>query len=306
MDFKKLEAFAWIARLGSFTAAARKLNTTQPAISLRVQQLERSLKTTLFEEPRRVANLTPHGRDLLEYAERILSLASEAQAKIGDPAAVAGRLRIGVGEAVALSWFPDLVARLNSMFPDVVIESEVDLTAGLWGKFDAGELELLLLPGPPIGRSLETRNLGSAKFLWMASPKLNLPSGRPLQPSDLKNLSIITLSRDSVLYQIAEDWFHTTDTRPKTMDICNSMAVVASLTVSGLGVSMLPPQIYRAEIDRGDLVILDIRPRIEPISYVCVHRKDREPGLVQLVSEIASKVSTFRETLDTGSRSVHR
>lgn len=294
MDFKKLEAFVWISRLGSFTAAARKLNTTQPAISLRMQQLESSLNTELFEHPRRAAALTPQGRNLLDYAERILSLASEAQAKIGDPTAVAGRLRVGVGEAIALTWFPDLVARLNAIFPDVVIEAEVDLTAGLWDKFDAGNLELLLLPGPPRGRSLETREIGSAEFSWMASPILDLPTDRPLRSKDFENLSVITLSKDSILNQIAEDWFSANDLRPKTMDICNSMAVVASLTASGLGISILPPQIYQTEIDNNKLIQLNIQPTIDPVRYICAYRNDHEPRLVQLVANLASEISTFQ------------
>ncbi|MDP6788147.1 MAG: LysR family transcriptional regulator [Rhodospirillales bacterium] len=46
--FLQLEAFYWVALLGSFRAAAHQLNLTQPAVSLRVRELERELDTRLF------------------------------------------------------------------------------------------------------------------------------------------------------------------------------------------------------------------------------------------------------------------
>ncbi len=74
MNMKQLETFAWTVRLGSFSAAARKLNSSQPAVSMRIQELEKNLSIDLFENPRRATRLTPGGRELMEYAERILEL----------------------------------------------------------------------------------------------------------------------------------------------------------------------------------------------------------------------------------------
>ncbi len=295
MNLKQLETFAWIVRLGSFTAAARKLNSSQPAISMRIQELEKSLSIDLFDGPRRATRLTSRGRELMEYAERILSLASEAETRLGDPAAVAGRIRVGVGETIALAWLPDFIARLNQRFPKLVIESEVDLTAGLWTRFDAGELEFLLLPGPPRGANLVVDNLGIEPYAWMASPKLDLPRRRPLGPRDLEPWPIITLSRDSLLHELTETWFRGKRAEPHRMDVCNSLGVVASLTVSGLGISMLPPQIYRREIERGELMVLETEPRLRPIEFISVYRRDREPTFIRSIADIAVETSTFRK-----------
>ena len=76
MNLKHLETFAWIARLGSFSAAAERLGTSQPAVSMRIAELERTLGTKLFDRAGRSARITPKGRELIDYAERILSLAS--------------------------------------------------------------------------------------------------------------------------------------------------------------------------------------------------------------------------------------
>lgn len=293
MNFKQLETFAWTVRLGGFSAAAHKLNSSQSAVSMRIQELERTLSLELFESPRRATRLTPKGRELLEYAERILALASEAEARLGDPVTLSGRIRIGVGETVALAWLPDFIARLNETYPQLIIESEVDLTASLWNRFRMGELEIMLLPGPALGSNLRVNSLGTTPYTWMASPKLNLPDDRPLTPADLEPLPIITLSRDSVLHEITESWFRDNRAEPHRMDVCNSLGVVASLTIAGLGISMLPPAIYRREIERGELMVLEVEPKLPLLDFISVFRPDREPAFIKSIADIAIATSTF-------------
>ena len=60
-----LETLCWIARPGSFTAAAERLNTTQPAISKRVKELEDAIGISLFQRQGRRMELTLQGRDLV-------------------------------------------------------------------------------------------------------------------------------------------------------------------------------------------------------------------------------------------------
>ena len=141
MNLKHLEAFIWITRLGSFSAAARRLNSSQPAISMRIQELEKTLGVKLFDRGSRTARITPKGREFVDYAERILSLASEAEQRLSDRKQVSGRLRLGVTETIALTWLPRLVARLNEEFPALVIDLDIDLTNGMWRKIRSGNLD---------------------------------------------------------------------------------------------------------------------------------------------------------------------
>src|SRR2546430_2495376 len=64
-DFKAIETFLWVVTLGSFRGAAQKLNTTQPAISQRIAQLEREVGVKLLQRDRRMVLPTPTGRNRL-------------------------------------------------------------------------------------------------------------------------------------------------------------------------------------------------------------------------------------------------
>lgn len=71
ITFKQLEAIYWIADLGSFAAAAAKLNTTQSAVSKRVQELEQQFNVEIFDRTKRTARLTEKGAEVLDYAKRL-------------------------------------------------------------------------------------------------------------------------------------------------------------------------------------------------------------------------------------------
>jgi len=292
MNLKQIEAFVHAARSGGVSAAARKLNTTQPAISMRVKELERSLNAQLLDRSRRRIKLTPRGREFLEYAEHILAMTEEARSRFGATQSVSGRIRLGVTETVALTWLPDLVSRINTEFPEVVVELDVDLTAGVWSKLNAGDLEIALMPGPAQGPGLVAASLGYIRYDWMASTRLDIPDGE-LQPQDLARWPIITLAQESNLHDVIDVWFHRHNLRPRRIDVCNSLGVVASLTKAGLGISLLPPSVLRDERDRGELRLLETAPRLDDLEFQAVYPRNAETPLIKFVADMAHEVSTF-------------
>ncbi len=82
LDSRKLLAFVTLARCGSFTQTARELFLTQSAVSHAIKSLEEELECRLFDRLGRKAQLTQHGRHLLEYAARILEEMQLARADL--------------------------------------------------------------------------------------------------------------------------------------------------------------------------------------------------------------------------------
>ena len=294
MELRQLEAFYWIVRLGTFGAAARTLNTTQPAISMRIQQLQHELGVTLFDTSTRRARLTTKGRDLFDYAESMLNLASTIHNRMGDKATLSGRIRVGVTETIALTWLPALASYLNEAYPKVILELDIGLTMDLWERLSDGALEVVMLPGPVLEPGLEWQHLGSIDYRWMASPVLGLPR-RALTPRDLEPFPTISLPKASSLHEDSERWFRANGAAPNRVDFCNSLSVVAALTISGLGVSLLPPDIFSNAIKDGDLYALDVKPAMSPLDFFVAHTHKPVSPLPVVVAEAAMQVTTFRE-----------
>src|SRR4029077_14862680 len=103
-DFKAIETFMWVVTLGSFRGAGHRLNTTQPAISQRIAQLEREMGVRWLNRDHRVVSPTPSGRQLMLYAEKLISLRAEMMAEVGDRSAMRGVLRLGRAATIRPPW----------------------------------------------------------------------------------------------------------------------------------------------------------------------------------------------------------
>lgn len=82
LDSRKLLAFTILARVGSFTLAARELHLTQSAVSHAIKSLEQELGCRLFDRLGRSVALTAAGRQLLEHSQKILAEMTIARADI--------------------------------------------------------------------------------------------------------------------------------------------------------------------------------------------------------------------------------
>ncbi|HVI30117.1 LysR family transcriptional regulator [Hansschlegelia sp.] len=291
MNFRQLQTFLEIVRLGSFAAAAGKLNATQSTVSARIQELEQDLSVQLFDRSQRKATLTAKGRELVSYAERALALQAEIREQIGAREALSGVVRVGVAELVAMTWLPDLAARLHRLYPRITLELDISLTAPLRQRLQAGELDVALIPGRSFEPGLVTRPLGAVGFCWMAGRSLALPD-RPLEASDFKSLRILSLGENSVHFETVSSWLAASGSTQRP-DLCNSMTVLSILTAAGVGISLLPPSCYRNELADGTLRILPSRPQPPLMPFAAVYKTRRLTTLQQLVAETAVEVSTF-------------
>ncbi len=82
LDSRKLLAFSTLARVGSFTLAAKELNLTQSAVSHAIKALEKDLEVRLFERIGRKVTITPAGRQLLQHTHVILAEMKHARADL--------------------------------------------------------------------------------------------------------------------------------------------------------------------------------------------------------------------------------
>src|SRR3954468_17538558 len=103
ITLRQLEALHWIAQLGTFERAAVKLNTTQSAISKRIQELEAASGLAVFDRNQRGARLTEKGEHLLALVLEMLAL-QDRMLELKDGGDMpARRISIGVTELSALT-----------------------------------------------------------------------------------------------------------------------------------------------------------------------------------------------------------
>jgi DNA-binding transcriptional LysR family regulator len=290
VDFKSIETFLWVVTLGSFRAAGEKLNTTQPAISQRIAQLERELGVKLLNRDHRVASPTPSGRQLMVYAEKLMGLRSEMMAEVSDRSAMRGVLRLGVAETIVHTWLSRLIKSVNTAYPNLSLEIEVDITPNLTARLLAQEIELAFMLGPLSASSVRNRALCDYPIGFLASPSLGLGNG-PLKVHDLAKFPIITFPRKTQPYEVVRALFNRPDLPPIRLHASASLATVIHMAIEGLGIAVIPTAIVENELADGRLQLLSTDLKISPLTFAASWLASPDTVAVELVADLAGQIA---------------
>ena len=166
MRHSQLKAFHHVALLGGFSAAARALGLTQPAISEQVRALERDHDVHLFQRKGRQVSLTLSGRRLFRLTERYFETEAEIAGLLSEARAVpGGRLRLMVDNAVHITG---LLAAFQRRYPKVSIQLSTGNSAAVLAALDAYEAEIGLIGSADPGRGFTVLALGGSPIVGFA------------------------------------------------------------------------------------------------------------------------------------------
>jgi DNA-binding transcriptional LysR family regulator len=157
LSLDQLRAFVEVVERGSFTAAAKELNLTQPAVTHQVQELERRFKVALVERCGKRAYLTEAGEKLIEHARNLLEEDSRTQAmmrRFSD--GWLGRVRIGTSMTVLMYSLPPILRKLKTDHPQLEINLKAGLTATTLQMLKTNVLDLGLCALPIEDPAFET------------------------------------------------------------------------------------------------------------------------------------------------------
>lgn len=293
IDFRTIETFLWVATLRSFRGAAEKLNTTQPAVSMRIAQLEEGLGVRLLERDRRVVAPTPKGQELVGYAERLMRLRAEMIEAVGDRSTMRGIVRLGCSETIVHTWLPTLIERVNAAYPNLELEIEVDITPNLRERLVAKSLDLALLLGPVGDPSIHSRPLCSFPLAFVASSKLRLPD-RPVGLETIARWPIVTFSRNTHPYIVVREMFARANL-PVTIHASASLATVVRMALDGIGVAVIPPAILANVPGVGRLRALKTTAKLPDLNFVVSWPSSPDSFAARKVAEIAAEVARARK-----------
>lgn len=287
LTLKQIETFYWTATLGSFTAAAARLNTTQPAISNRIREFELATDAKLFDPAVRLPRVTAKGREVLAVCEQFLQLARALEKSSGGTPSVGGLVRVGAADTVALTWLPMLMSRLGEQYPQIDVELIVDLSLHLQTRLETRELDIAFLVGPIGDPKISTRHLGNVRNAWMCAPALLPARGKTMSPKEMAQIPIFTHSRGSHLHQAMARWFEERGLRPTRVHGCNSLSTMIRMTIAGLGLSVLPIDMMQPEIAEKKLAVVTSRAKIPPNRFLVAHPSDSLDATMTLISDLA-------------------
>lgn len=229
LDVDSLRTFLACTTATSFAEAGLKVNKSQSTVSMQIRRLEETLGQRLFAKKGRRNHLTSAGKELQEYAARMVRLNDEALGRF-DPRAFEGRLRVGTPDDYAEAFLPQVFGRFAANHPTVEITIECRPSLEVAALVRAGELDIGVVTmesGIDEAEALHTEPLA-----WTAPPDKRLELDDPLplalwQPGCIwRKLTLEALDEADHPYRVAYSGW-------------NSAALRATVR-AGLAVSALP------------------------------------------------------------------
>src|SRR5687767_7432616 len=151
-----LQTFHDVVELGSFSAAAERLNLTQPAVSLQMRQLERQLGVQLIERIARRATPTAAGLALLDHIRRIEAAVGDAVEAMAEHATgTTGRVRLGTGATACIYLLPPTLRALRTKYPGLGIVVSTGNSQATIKAVEDNTIDVALVTAPVSGRSLD-------------------------------------------------------------------------------------------------------------------------------------------------------
>jgi DNA-binding transcriptional LysR family regulator len=281
MELRELLSFRAVVQEGSFTAAAKALHLTQPAVSLHVKSLEEEVGARLMERDGRGVRLTAAGKVMLEAADQALAGLEEATRRIREMEAPGrGTLLLACGDTVALGLLPPVLAAFREAQPlaDVVIQNHgsrkiLDLVL-------RREVDLGIVTRPPwLDPALWSRVLLEEPF-WLALPRghgLATQTGWDL--TALHCQPAVFLAKPSETRALTDRGFRQAGAEPTVVMESGNLEVVKTYVAAGMGFTVLP-EMAVAEADRARLEVRPLPPEFPRRRLALVRRKDRAPGFL--------------------------
>jgi DNA-binding transcriptional LysR family regulator len=300
LTFKQMEALYWIVQLGSFEAAATRLNTTQSAVSKRIQELERAFDLSVFDRVHRSARLTAKGEALFGYAKELLERRDQIVEQIISKESLVRQIRIGVTELTALTWLPRLITAIQAEYPKVIVEAEVDLNSVLRERLAADTIDIIVVPQIHSTEPFATTRVGEVDNAWMCAHAL-APVKAVIPLADIAQFPLILQGGLSGTGFIYTRFLQEHGVSMQRILASNSLIAQIGLTLSGLGVSYLPKSCLSHMVTRGALRIVQTQPALPPVPYVALHRADQPHSLNADIARLAAQCCDFSSNLlDSG------
>ena len=290
IDLRTLETFYVVAQVGGFHRAAEKLHTTQPAVSARIIQLEHALKAKLFDRDNRGSHLTAKGRELMVYAERMMSLRTEMLLAMSGPSALGGTVQLGVAETIVHTWLAELLKQLHNDYPSITLEINVDTSSNLAAALENGGVDVALLLGPVNSAKAQNLPLCSYPIRWVAHRELDLGPD-PVSLAKLAEYPILTYARSSRPYWQLTDIFQKAQLKGVRFFANSSLSSIVRLTHDGIGIAAIPSETVADQIASGELRVIETGDEMPTMSFTASYFVQPDRPLNEVLAQLAQKVA---------------
>lgn len=292
MDFKWIYAFLKIAETSSFTKAANELYITQSAISYRIQELEKELKTQLFERNHgNIVKLTPHGEKIYPVLKNAMDLINLAPSIVQSSNNLIDSFSMFFPVHMSEYIIPPLFEVLYKTFPQFNFSYSLGKSQNIIEDVNAGKVDIgFIYYNQDITRkNINIHHIKNEPTVLVASP--NHPKkDHKLSLQDLQHETIIFYHKTFLTYVLLRNFFIDQGYSNFQITEIQNFPLIKKLVLEDSNVAFLQRFIVLEDLNNNTLVEMELSPGVPPTPIYVVARKNIPDVIVQTVVETAKAV----------------
>jgi LysR family transcriptional regulator, transcriptional activator of the cysJI operon len=258
----RLRVFRTVARHLNFSRAAEELLLTQPAVTQQIKALEDEFRVPLFDRAGGHISLTPGGKALLPFAEKMKVLSDEAMIAVaGAYGQQAGELSVGASQTIGQYLLPNFVAGFLSTNPKVRITARSGNTDAMLEALVAREIQLALIEGPEQRKDIHIEPF-MEDHIVLVVPASHEWANHEIEPADLKRHALLMREFGSGSRRVVEQALAGVGLKTKDLEISmelDSTEGLLSAVEAGLGVTFVSRWAVRNQLSLGTLLLARVR-----------------------------------------------
>lgn len=258
LTLRQLRSLAALAAGGSVTAAASKLNLTQPAVTLQLRNLQDLAELPLLQRTSNGMLLTDAGREVLMLFERIEAAIATCEASLE---LMAGRTggRVSIGAVSTAKYFvPFAIAAFSKLHPQIDVNLSIGNRQEIHQALRGYDLDVAIMGRPPSDIEVESRLIGDHPHVIIAPRGHWLAREYGLAAVDLAHETFLVREIGSGTRSLMDRLFDGTELEPKIGMEIGSNETIKQAVIAGLGIAFISAHTVASELEDGRLVTLDV------------------------------------------------
>ncbi len=266
MSDRRLQVFHAVAKQLSFTKAADALFMTQPAVTFQIKQLEEQYNTRLFERGHGQISLTDAGRVVFDYAERILGLSAEMDARLKDMTGhMVGPLLIGASMTIAEYLLPPVLGEFTGRYPGVLPRLLVANSETVQSQVAEHSLDVGFIEGDSLLPSLVTEVVCEDELMVVCAPSHPLARLKSIAPALLAQHAYVSREPGSGTREVCDHYLQeigvAAESVQPVMEL-GSPEALKGLVATGRGFTIMSRAAVVKETQLGLLIGVPLTPRL--------------------------------------------
>jgi DNA-binding transcriptional LysR family regulator len=260
VDPDQLETFLAVVRLGGMRPAAAALHVTQPAVSVRVRELENRLEARLFERVGRRVELTETGRLLAAEGPAWLAARAELVRRVRESAGAERRtLRLATIDAASIYVLPEIYLEFRGSHPQVQLIVQVVDSRHVLAAVAAREADVGVVALPSSHPEIEAIPIFEEQLVCVASPDHPLVRRARVSLSALAAEPLVLFGRGSTTRSLLDAVFEAHGVVPNVVMETASPEAMKRLAEVGVGATILPEPLVRSDLATRRLGLVRLR-----------------------------------------------